>query len=122
MPVSEFFRWAPVIDALETTFRRLNMTRHAEQLARFKAGYYAQRRKLEATPRPPWTTENIVELASAFHIPPFEKRYAMVPDDKRCPYCRVELAGRNTAPVVSVFVDRTLHECRKCSGRWLLKK
>lgn len=122
-PVSDGFKWTPVITALARVFAEHGMRTHAEKLARFRAGYDAQTRRLEPMGRErPWTSEELIEMASVFHIPPFERRYAMVPDDKRCPYCRVELTGRNAAPVAGVFVDRTLHECRKCSKRWLLKK
>ncbi|MDB4971785.1 MAG: hypothetical protein JWN48_126 [Myxococcaceae bacterium] len=124
-PVSDEFRWASVIAKLERVFAELGMRSHAERLARFKAAYERQSKQLEADPRGrarPWTTEDLVKLASVFHVEPFAKLIPLVPDDKRCPYCRTELAGRNAAPVVDVYMDRTLYQCRKCARRWLLMK
>lgn len=124
--LSDGFKWAPVIAALARVFGQHGMGTHAEKLARFRAGYEAQTRRLQPMGRErPWTSEELVELvelASVFHVPPFERRYPAVPDDKRCPFCRVDLAGRNAAPVAGVFADRTLHECRQCSKRWVLMK
>lgn len=121
--VSEF-RWAPVLADLARAFAERGMRAHAEKLAAFKARYEAQQRKLEPLgSRRPWTTEDLVRHAAALQIAPFAGIIPIVPDDKRCPFCRAETTGRNAAPVVELYADRTMHECRRCSRRWLhLKK
>jgi hypothetical protein len=118
-PVSDF-SWAPVLAALARAFAERGMRAHAEKLAQFKARYEEQQRKLERLgSRRPWTTEDLVRHAAALQIAPFAGMVPVVPNDKRCPFCRVETSGRNAAPVVELYVDRTMHECRNCSRRWL---
>lgn len=100
-------------------FRERSMRRHSEKLARFKAGYQAQRQKLAGARDKPWTSETILEVASVYQIPPLENRYPLAPKDGRCPHCRAEIAGRESAPVCGMYADRTVYECRKCTRRFV---
>ncbi|MDB4988284.1 MAG: hypothetical protein JWN04_3462, partial [Myxococcaceae bacterium] len=88
----------------------------------FKTGYRAQLAKIETIRERPFTSETVIELAAVFHVEPFADRYPIAPDEKRCPWCRVDLAGRNAAPLCGVFADRTLYEWRSCSKRFLRVK
>jgi hypothetical protein len=100
-------------------FREQNMRTHAAKLARFAAGYQAQRRKLATTRDKPWTSETVLELAAVYQIPPFADRYPIAHADGRCPHCRADVGGRTAAPVCEMYVDRTVYECRKCAKRFV---
>jgi len=116
------FKLEPVVLELERIFREKGMRGHAAKLAKFKAGYRAQLEKLATMRDKPWTSETVLELAAVYQVAPFTKRYPVVPDDKRCPFCRADLAGNNAAPVCAMFADRSLYECRQCARRFLRLK
>jgi hypothetical protein len=120
--VSDDFRWATLIADLEREFAKRNMRDHLALLARFKDGYERQSRRLAGMPRPPWTTEMLVELAAIFQLPPFQEFYPVVPRDKRCPHCRADLSSREVQTIRAVLSDRSLHGCKHCGGRWLVLK
>lgn len=113
------FSLGPVIVELERIFREKNMRGHAEKLARFKTGYRAQLQKMSGLRDKPWTSETVLELAAVYQVQPFAERYPVAPEDGRCPLCRAPTAGRDAAPVVAMFADRTLYECRSCTRRFV---
>lgn len=116
---SDSFSLGPVIVELERIFREKNMQGHATKLAKFKAGYRAQLEKIATMRDKPWMSETVLELAAVYQVQPFAERYPLAPDDGRCPFCRADVAGRDAAPVVAMFADRTLYECRKSSRRFV---
>lgn len=116
----EDFRWGPVLVALERELRSRDLRDHLKLLEHFRGGYERQRRRLGGMPRPPWTTEIIVELAAVFRLEPFTAYYPDAPRDGRCPHCRALLAGRDAFTVRATLAERALHACRKCGGRWLV--
>jgi hypothetical protein len=118
----EDFKLAPIIVELERVFQHRNMRGHAEKLARFKAGYEAQRERLARLRDKPWTSETVLELAAVYQVAPFAERYPVAPNDGRCTSCRADIAGRDAAPVCAKFADRTLYECRKCARRFVRLK
>jgi hypothetical protein len=120
--VSDDFRWATLIVELEREFAKRNMRDHLALLARFKDGYDRQSRRLAGMPRPPWTTEMLVELAAIFQLAPFHEFYPVVPRDNRCPHCRADLSSREVQTIRAVLADRQLHGCKHCGGRWLVLK
>ncbi|MDB4984927.1 MAG: hypothetical protein JWN04_105 [Myxococcaceae bacterium] len=122
MAKGDDFTWADVIAELERAFAERKMRGHLELLAKFKARYDVQRRRLSGMSRPPWTTENLVGLAASFQIAPFADLYPVAPRDNRCPFCRADLSAREVATVRAVYPDRTLHACKHCHGRWLVLK
>jgi hypothetical protein len=118
--VIDDFQWAPVLTALERELQARNLRDHLKLLEHFKRGYERQVRRLGGMPRPPWTTEIIVELAAVFRLEPFTGYYPDAPADGRCPHCRAMLAGRDAFRVRATLADRSLHACRRCGGRWLV--
>jgi len=114
------FQWATVIAELEREFAKRELRDHLRSLARLKAGYERQVVRLGGMPRPPWTTERIVELASVFQVAPFADRYPVAARDGLCPHCRANLRPRDGIAIRAVIGERTLLECKRCDGRWLV--
>jgi hypothetical protein len=120
--VSDDFRWAPLIAALERELRKRSLDKHLARLAEFSRTYERESRRLMGMSRPPWTTEMLVELAAIFQLRPVADYYPVLPRDNHCPHCRADLSGREVATIRAALSDRALHGCKHCSGRWLVLK